>query len=161
MERHAGDGKHVAVYPQADSLLRIHAPEMKNAIGVGLTAMVLAFVLVRSGRSAITELFSRDPLRCGICQIWAFTNHQSHEVRFAANGLATGWVPVTGEDNFSSVGELALAVRKGRFGLAPALHLDFPGDPAEQEGLTARDLLVEEVDALRKHVPFYIEWMER
>jgi hypothetical protein len=134
---------------------------MKNAIGVGLTAMLLVFVMVRSGRSAITELFSRDPLRCGICQIWAFTNHQSHEVRFAANGLATGWVPVTGEDNFSSLGELALAVRKGRFGLAPALQLSFPGDSTEREEFTARDLLVEEADALRELVPFYIEWMER
>lgn len=134
---------------------------MKTAIGVGLMAMVLAFAVDRSGRRIITEKFSRDPLRSFICNVWAFTNHQSHEVRFAANGLATGWVPVTGEDNFSSLGELALAVRKGRFGLAPALHLDFPGDPAEQEGLTARDLLVEEADALRELVPFYIEWMER
>lgn len=161
MERHAGDGEHAATYPQADRLLRIHASEMKNAIGVGLTAMLLAFVLVRSGRSAITELFSRDPLRCGLCQIWAFSNHQNHEVRFAANGLATGWVPITGEENFSSLVELALAVRKGRFGLAPTLQLSFPGDSTEREEFTARDLLVEEADALRELVPFYIEWMER
>jgi hypothetical protein len=105
---------------------------MKKAIGVGLMAMLLAFVLVRSGRKVITEKFSRDPLRSSVCNVWAFTNHQSHEVRFAANGLATGWVPVTGEDNFSSLGELALAIRKGRFGLAPALQLSFPGDSREQ-----------------------------
>jgi hypothetical protein len=134
---------------------------MKKAIVVGLMAMLLAFVLVRSGRRIITKKFSRDPLRSFICSVWAFTNHQSHEVRFAANGLATGWVPVPGEDNFSSLGELALAVRKGRFGLAPALQLSFPGDSTEREEFTARDLLVEEVDALRELVPFYIEWMDR
>jgi hypothetical protein len=82
-------------------------------------------------------------------------------VRFAAHGLATGWVPVTGEENFSSLGELALAVRKGRFGLAPALQLSFPGDSTERADITTRDLLVEEADALRELVPFYIEWMER
>jgi hypothetical protein len=134
---------------------------MKKAIGVGLMAMLLAFVLVRSGRQVITEKFSRDPLRSSVCNVWAFTNHQSHEVRFAANGLATGWVPVTGEENFSSLGELALAVRKGRFGLAPALQLSFPGDSTEREDITARDLLVEEADALRELVPFYIERLER
>lgn len=134
---------------------------MRKAVGVGCVAMLLAFVLVRSGRRAITEVVSLDSLRCGVCNIWAITNHQSLEVHYVAHGLATGWVPVTGEESFSTLGELAQAVRKGRFGLFPILQLAFPGDPKELKEVTARNLFNEEEHALRALVPFYIELLER
>lgn len=45
--------------------------------------------------------------------------------------------------------------------MAMLLQLSFPGDSTERADITTRDLLVEEADALRELVPFYIEWMER
>jgi hypothetical protein len=137
------------------------ALHMKKAVGAGFVAMLLAFVFVRSGRRVITEVVSLDALRCGVCNVWAITNHQSQEVHYVAHGLATGWVPVTGEECFSTLGDLAQAVRNGRFGVFPMLQLTFPGDPKELKEVTARNLFNQEGDALRALVPFYIELLER
>lgn len=84
-----------------------------------------------------------------MCNVWVFTNLNTKEVRFAAHALDTGYVPPTGETNYSNLDDLAVEIQKRRFGLIIHVRSGFPSDPQTDTNYQIRVLSPAEMEKLR------------
>ena len=122
----------------------------KQQRGIHVAFAFLLLVLLSCDRGSVNRIASGDSSRSANCYVWAFTNLETGKVRFSAHALDTGWVPALGETNFSSIPELASAIRKRRFGLITKVKSGYLGDPNDQTNLSGRPWIPGEVAALRE-----------
>ena len=86
------------------------------------------------------KFLTGDPLRSDVCNVWVVTNQLNSESIFAAHALDTGYVPVQGEKTFTSLTNLASAIKAGVFGPFPRVIPTYRGDARYEKLYGVRDL---------------------